>query len=144
MSELSTPHAELTRDEFEEVLGAMARAGLVRLARDAVFEKQGRRKSIPYRKVSLTRAALTFDETTPLVMKDAAAPPLTPTRRKRKKGYRANRQSSPVGRLHATGQGARSPHPHRPNASPTPDSRSRYAPGVWPKPNARESRPFAS
>ena len=44
----------LSRDEFEELLGAMARAGLVRLM-DAVFEKDG--KQIPYRKASLTRDA---------------------------------------------------------------------------------------
>ena len=42
----------MSRDEFEEVLGAMARAGLVRLT-DAVFEKDG--KQIPFRKVALTR-----------------------------------------------------------------------------------------
>ncbi len=44
----------LSRDEFEELLGAMARAGLVRLT-DAVFEKDG--KQIPFRKASLTRDA---------------------------------------------------------------------------------------
>ncbi|MDP9169644.1 MAG: HRDC domain-containing protein, partial [Acidobacteriota bacterium] len=53
-------HADLcgkagaTRDEFEELLGAMARADLVRLT-EAVFEKDG--KQIPYRKVTLTRNA---------------------------------------------------------------------------------------
>ena len=43
------PGNELSRDTFEEVLGGMARAGLVRLS-DASFEKDG--KTIPYRKVS--------------------------------------------------------------------------------------------
>jgi len=47
------------RTAFEEVLGAMARAGLVRFT-DAVFEKAWR--SIPYRKVSLTPAADAIDE----------------------------------------------------------------------------------
>ena len=42
------PDSEMSRDAFEEVLGAMARAGLVQLS-DAVFEKDG--KQIPYRKV---------------------------------------------------------------------------------------------
>jgi len=46
------PRAEVGRDTFEQVLGAMAREGLVRFA-DAVFEKDG--KQIPYRTVSLTR-----------------------------------------------------------------------------------------
>jgi superfamily II DNA helicase RecQ len=40
----------MTRDAFEDILGAMARAGLVRLTSE-VFEKDG--KSIPYRKASL-------------------------------------------------------------------------------------------
>jgi RecQ family ATP-dependent DNA helicase len=47
------PKEQLTRDAFEEVLGSMARAGLLHV-QEAVFEKDG--KSIPYRKVSLTRA----------------------------------------------------------------------------------------
>ena len=44
----------LDRDGFEEVMGAMARAGLIRLAA-SVFEKDG--KPIPYRTASLTRDA---------------------------------------------------------------------------------------
>jgi superfamily II DNA helicase RecQ len=46
------PQEQLTRDGFEEVLGSMARAGLLRI-QAAVFENDG--KSIPYRKASLTR-----------------------------------------------------------------------------------------
>ena len=45
------PDGTLTRDAFEEVLGALARAGFVRIVA-AVFEKDGR--SVPYRKASLT------------------------------------------------------------------------------------------
>jgi superfamily II DNA helicase RecQ len=76
------PNGEMSRDTFEEVLGAMARAGLVRLA-DAVFEKDG--KQIPYRKASLTRAAYSVDETTPIafIMKDTA--PASTKRKRRKK-----------------------------------------------------------
>ncbi len=48
------PAGELTRDAFEELLGAMARAGLLTHA-DASFEKDG--KVIPYRTVTLTDAA---------------------------------------------------------------------------------------
>jgi DNA topoisomerase-3 len=75
------PGNEISRDTFEEVLGAMARAELLTFA-DAVFEKQG--KQIPYRTVSLTAAGRTADQTTPVrfVMKDAACPV---PRRKRKK-----------------------------------------------------------
>jgi DNA topoisomerase-3 len=75
------PGNEISRDNFEEVLGAMARAELLTFA-DAVFEKQG--KQIPYRTVSRTAAGRTADQTTPVrfVMKDAACPV---PRRKRKK-----------------------------------------------------------
>lgn len=53
------PENEMSRDDFEEVLGAMARAELLSFA-DAVFEKQGKR--IPYRTVSLLPAGLNFNE----------------------------------------------------------------------------------
>ncbi len=46
------PAEEIVRDDFEEILGAMARAKLLAFA-DAAFEKEG--KSIAYRTVSLTR-----------------------------------------------------------------------------------------
>jgi superfamily II DNA helicase RecQ len=60
----------MTRDAFEEVLGALARSGLVRLA-SAVFEKDG--QSIPYRKASLTNAgeSLEADEQLEFQMKAA-------------------------------------------------------------------------
>jgi superfamily II DNA helicase RecQ len=75
------PGGEMSRDVFEDVLGAMARAGLARLS-DAVFEKDG--KQIPYRTVRLTPAGRAADETTPIefIMKDTAAPS---TKRKRKR-----------------------------------------------------------
>jgi hypothetical protein len=47
------PNKEMSRDAFEEVLGATARAGLLQLS-DEAFQKDG--KQIPYRKASLTRA----------------------------------------------------------------------------------------
>jgi DNA topoisomerase-3 len=69
------PGHKISRDNFEEILGAMARAELLSFA-DAVFEKDG--KQIPYRTVSLTPAGRATDETTPVqfVMKDAARPAL--------------------------------------------------------------------
>jgi len=74
------PNGDMSRDTFEEVLGAMARAGLVQVM-DAVFEKNGRQ--IPYRKVSLTPAAYSINERTPIefIMKEAAVP----AKRKRKR-----------------------------------------------------------
>jgi superfamily II DNA helicase RecQ len=67
------PGNEISRDNFEEILGAMARAGLLCFA-DAVFEQEG--KQIPYRTVSLTPAGRATNETMPVlfVMKDAAHP----------------------------------------------------------------------
>lgn len=67
------PGNGISRDNFEEILGAMARAELLSFA-DAVFEKEG--KQIPYRTVSLTPAGRAANETTPIlfVMKDAARP----------------------------------------------------------------------
>ena len=53
----------MTRKSFEAVLGAMARAGLIKIV-SAVFEKDG--ESIPYRKVSLTAEGRSADESTPL------------------------------------------------------------------------------
>ena len=49
----------ISRDAFEEVLGALARSGLARLS-TAMFEKDGR--SIPYRKVVLTPAGEAVEE----------------------------------------------------------------------------------
>jgi DNA topoisomerase III len=57
------PHNSLDRDGFEELMGAMARSGLVRLV-DSVFEKDG--KQIPFRKATLTRDAAYVDEASPL------------------------------------------------------------------------------
>lgn len=57
------PLGELDRDNFEELLAAMARAGLVILS-DAVFEKDG--KQIPYRTARLTREGEAIDDTAPL------------------------------------------------------------------------------
>jgi superfamily II DNA helicase RecQ len=78
------PHHEMSRDDFEDLLGGMARAGIVRLD-DAVFEKAGRQ--IPYRTVRLTRAGMELNAQTSLdlVMKDRE-PPSTPRKRKKKAG----------------------------------------------------------
>jgi DNA topoisomerase-3 len=64
------PAKEMSRDNFEQVLGAMARAELLCIA-DAIFEKDG--KQIPYRTVSLTPSGQATNQSTPvlLVMKDA-------------------------------------------------------------------------
>src|SRR6516225_1242258 len=53
----------LERDDFEEFIGAMLRAGLIAVE-DAEFEKDG--KIIPFRKISLTDAGFDVRATTPL------------------------------------------------------------------------------
>ena len=75
------PGGDLTRNEFEDVLGSLARAGLVRMT-EAVFEKDG--KQIPYRKVSLTREGETTEEFD-LAMKAAAKTVAKGKRRKKRK-----------------------------------------------------------
>jgi DNA topoisomerase-3 len=77
------PGNEMSRDEFEEVLGAMARADLLAFT-DAVFEKQGKR--IPYRNVSILPAGVNFDQQQAhlLVMRDEAAPAAAPKRGKKR------------------------------------------------------------
>ena len=73
----------LNRDQFEELLGAMARASLIKLT-DAVFEKDG--KQIPYRKAHITRDGEAVDEDTPLqLMIRDTIPVADPARRKSKK-----------------------------------------------------------
>ncbi len=80
----------LSRDEFEELLGAMARANLVRLT-DAVFEKDG--KQIPFRKAHLTRDAEYIDEDAPLglTIRDTAvtADPLSRKKARKAKAKKA-------------------------------------------------------
>jgi DNA topoisomerase-3 len=91
------PDNELSRDTFEEVLGAMARAELLAFT-DAVFETQGKR--IPYRNVSILPAGLNFNESQAhlFVMKDAAAPGSTQKRStpKRSKNQTASAAASPA------------------------------------------------
>jgi RecQ family ATP-dependent DNA helicase len=53
----------LDRDDFEEFMGAMLRAGLIAIE-EAEFEKDG--KIIPFRKISLTDAGFEVRATTPL------------------------------------------------------------------------------
>jgi len=73
----------MVRDGFEDVIGALARAGLVRLT-SAVFEKDG--KSIPYSKASLTAAGEELDPDQPLELQITMAAESVSRKRKSKKG----------------------------------------------------------
>jgi DNA topoisomerase III len=88
------PENEMSRDDFEEVLGAMARAELLAFA-DAVFEKQGKR--IPYRTVSILPAGLNIDEgqRAAFVMRDAVAAVASSKRGKKGAPVAAPRQGKP-------------------------------------------------
>ena len=119
------PNHEMSRDGFEEVLGAMARAGLAQLS-DAVFEKNG--KPIPYRKASLTRAGYAVDEKTAVefIMKDTAPPP---AKRKRKKKLSV----SASGKLASRPETAAGPRPvaKAKGSGAEPESRLEAALRVW-------------
>ncbi|MDR3718932.1 MAG: DNA topoisomerase 3 [Bryobacteraceae bacterium] len=86
------PDEKVTRDEFEEVLAALARAGLVHIT-DAVFEKDG--KTIPFRRASLSRDGqdLTEDAEIDFTLKEI----LTPARRKRKTAAKAKKSTAAKG-----------------------------------------------
>ena len=151
------PHGQMTRDDFEEILGAMARANFLRLT-NAVFEKDG--KEIPYRKASLTPDGEALEEIVAgdLLMKDAAltvtkarkgrkkkvaAPPAQPKRKRvrpnGRRRLRIARRRSPAPLAPRRGQTPRSsrlPHLQRPGA----ESRGRQAPRHRRR-TARHSRP---
>ena len=82
----------VTRDDFEEILGSMARSGLVRIV-STTFEKDGR--SIPYRKAGLTSAgeAIEEDETPEFQMKVSIQ-----SVRKRKKKPKAEKKKAKKGK----------------------------------------------
>ena len=89
------PGAEMTRNEFENLLGAAVRSGLISQAEE-VFEKDGKR--IPYRTVRLTPNTSAPGEkgAVHFVMKDDAPGFNVPGPKKRKnKG--AGKRSAPKG-----------------------------------------------
>jgi superfamily II DNA helicase RecQ len=77
------PKEAMRRDDFENLVGAMAGAGLV-LLEDATFEKED--KIISYRKVTLTREGCKLNEhtTVELLLRDRAGgrEPVKPKRRR--------------------------------------------------------------
>jgi RecQ family ATP-dependent DNA helicase len=75
----------MSRDHFEELLGALSGAGLLRIE-EASFEKDGR--SIAYRKASLTREGEELEEDDPvsILLRDSnTATAAQPARRERKR-----------------------------------------------------------
>jgi DNA topoisomerase-3 len=84
------PSNEITRDDFEEILGGMARMGLIQLT-EAVFEKDGRQ--IPYCRASLTRDGHTFNPEEPFefVLRDSVGKVSETRQRKKKKAAAAKK-----------------------------------------------------
>ena len=89
----------ISRDQFEELLSAMARAGLVEVE-NTEFEKDGR--VIPYRRISLTEAGEQTRPMTPLpllisdgVVEEFGGARETPARERNKKSGKAARTAPP-------------------------------------------------
>lgn len=119
------PGGETSRDAFEELLGAMARAGLVQLA-DAVFEKAG--KPIPYRKASLTPAGYAIERTTAVefIMKETEPPPAQRKKKKKPAASHPPERAVKPASAAATGRSARAPGQEAED-----DSRLEAALRVW-------------
>ena len=132
------PNGEMSRDVFEEVLGAMARAGLVRLS-DAVFEKDG--KQIPYRSESHARGSLGRRTDSHRFHHKRSGAGLG--HRQEQEESRHARETEAFG---ATGKGSRGKSPcHRPNTlDRIPVSKRPCVSGEWPRPDDAEFRRFAS
>jgi DNA topoisomerase III len=118
------PDGNITRDAFEDVLGAMARAGLVELS-DEIFEKDGR--PIPYRKARLTRSGAAVNEKSEVsLLMTESAPPL-----KRKKKRRAAASGSPERRSKSLQPVRATATPAVKTSNPNVDSRLEAALRVW-------------
>ncbi len=72
----------MDRDSFEELMGAMARAGFIRLV-DTVFEKDG--KTIPFRKASLTRDGEDLEDDTAIDLSIRGPAPTAAEKKGRRK-----------------------------------------------------------
>jgi superfamily II DNA helicase RecQ len=99
----------MSRDEFEELLNAMKRAGLIDVE-NAEFEKDG--QVIPYRRISLTDAGLAVRPTMPLpllisdgVVEEFAGTPAAASRTKKTVSARERnkRDGSKEGEKHEPG-----------------------------------------
>jgi RecQ family ATP-dependent DNA helicase len=89
LHKLLFPTEAMSRDDFEDLVGAMAGAGLV-VVEEATFEKADR--IIPYRRVTLTREGYTLNERAPVeLLLTGSAGDQEPLQRKRRKSARNKR-----------------------------------------------------
>jgi len=122
----------LDRDEFEGLLGAMQRAGLIEVE-NAEFEKDG--KVIPFRKISLTDKGLDVRATTPLALlfSDGIVDEFNPAQSSRANKARTSmRKSEPAP---ASTPRNTSP-PQSPPRRPSPPSRDAETPIILEGPSA--------
>ena len=120
----------LDRDAFEELMGAMARSGLVRLV-DSVFEKDG--KSIPFRKASLTRDAESVDEHAPLELSIREAAMAMGKKGRRKKAAVVAKKASKKQRARESVN-----KPAEVEAPPRPDSKAASMLKEWRRRHAKK------
>jgi len=106
----------ISRDRLEGIVGAMAAAGLVQIE-DASFEKEGR--TIPYRKVTLTREGSSVNERTPLdlLLATNRADEWQPAKRGRKKSPKSKLPPALTLSVDEPARKRKSP-PHRPPRGP--------------------------
>jgi DNA topoisomerase-3 len=90
------PNGDFTRDEFEEVLGALARSGLLRLT-DASFEKDG--KTIPFRKAAVTRHGHDLEDAAELEFRMKSGPATLPKsgRKQKSRQTKAEKERAATG-----------------------------------------------
>ena len=98
------PSGEMLRDDFEQVLGALARAGYIRITEE-VFSKDGR--SIPYRKVHLTHAGETWEDEPPEIQIKTVVAASKPAKKRKAK----SKKKSPTPKSAPTPVVAAAPSP---------------------------------
>ena len=98
LHKLLFPTEDMTRDGFEELVGAMAGAGLLEVE-DAAFEKAG--QTIHYRKVTLTEHGATLDARIPLELHLTEEQEAAPPAKRRRKPAPAKAEPAAAAR-HAT------------------------------------------
>jgi RecQ family ATP-dependent DNA helicase len=114
----------LDRNDFEDLLGAMLRAGLI-FIEEAAFEKDG--KVIPFRKISLTNVGLSTRPSTPLALlfsdgmveEFAGARPAPAKKKKQPEPRKAQSKPAFPAGAPAKGSGLRELAPVRADRGPT-------------------------
>jgi superfamily II DNA helicase RecQ len=132
------PRGDVLRDDFEQMLGGLARAGLVRLTEE-VFEKDGR--SIAYRKVHLTDAGAALDDDAPVALLMKAGAGMQPARMSPKARKKRQRAAKPATTAPTVPSAPASPPVRPPQASLSPPPAARPPKPSPPPPLATRPQP---